>query len=261
MRNMHRTDGRKQRFSLSTYISILLALTATIPLIVTIGSLEFFLRPALISQASTSLESNAQTQMQLIDIYLSDRLNDVNTLSQSEALKQFLEGNVKEAAAAENTLTDTQHEDASNYINLSLINAQGNVALFYPATPLKHGQYLIVPEALQHLQKSGQAFVSDVFYDPVGNVPSIDLYARVTDENDHISGYVRRFARPTAYLEFSRYRSIWQQKLYPGSKWCAHCLYEEQRLRIYAFQFSLYIRCSTLYTLETSDQHRGPVWE
>src|ERR1700753_1723254 len=103
-------SGRK-RISLSFYISLLLALTATIPLIVTIGSLELFLRPALISQVSTSMESNTQTQVNLIDTYLSERLNDVNTLSKSAALKALLAGSNASSADVLDTLTTTQHRD------------------------------------------------------------------------------------------------------------------------------------------------------
>ncbi len=43
---------KRRKGSLSLYISILLALTATIPLIVAIGSIELLLRPALVSQVS-----------------------------------------------------------------------------------------------------------------------------------------------------------------------------------------------------------------
>jgi methyl-accepting chemotaxis protein len=183
-------SGRK-RISLSFYISLLLALTATIPLIVTIGSLELFLRPALISQVSTSMESNTQTQVNLIDTYLSERLNDVNTLSKSAALKALLAGSNASSADVLDTLTTTQHRDVANYISLSVINLQNNVVLSYPVAPLAHGKSLIVPEALKQIQKSEQVVVSDVFYDQVGNVPSVDLYARVTDNAFHTIGYVR----------------------------------------------------------------------
>ena len=196
MQNTNTFLSRKRRFSLSIYISILLALTATIPLIVTIGSLELFLRPALISQVSTSMENNTQTQVQLIDTYLSERLNDINTLSKSASLKQLLSKNrtTDEAAvqaAVLDTLTTTQHRDVANYISLSVLDTNQNVILSYPVAPLTHGKYLIVPEALQQIQKSEQVVVSSVFYDQVGNVPSVDLYARVTDTNFHTIGYVR----------------------------------------------------------------------
>jgi methyl-accepting chemotaxis protein len=191
LQNMNTGVSRKRRFSLSMYIPLLLALTATIPLLATIGSLEFFLRPALISQASTSMESSAQTQVQLIDAYLSERLNDINTLSKSTSLKLFLGGHKTAGDAVNDILTTIQHRDVANYINLSVIDTKGNVSLFYPVTPQAHGKYLIVPEALQQLQNSEQVVVSNVFYDQVGNVPSIDMYARVTDANFNTIGYVR----------------------------------------------------------------------
>jgi hypothetical protein len=182
---------RKRRFSLSVYISLLLAVTAIIPLLVTVGSIEAFLRPALISQISSDMERDAQTRMQLVDTYLSERLNDVKTLSETAAVKSLLANRAQDSTAASNILITTQHRDVANYISLSLLDAQSNVVLSYPVKPLQHGKYLIVPEALQQLQGSSNVFISNVFYNLIGNNPSIDLYARITNANFHVIGYVR----------------------------------------------------------------------
>ncbi len=182
---------RKRRFSLSVYISLLLAVTAIVPLLVTIGSIEIFLRPALISQLSIDMARDAQTRIQLVDTYLSERLNDVKTLSEATEIKNLLSGVEKDPTAAKNILITSQHRDVANYISLSLLGPKSNVILAYPSKPLQHGKYLIMPEALQQLQQSDKVFVSDVFYNLTGNNPSIDLYARVIDNNFQTLGYVR----------------------------------------------------------------------
>ena len=182
---------KRRRFSLSVYISLLLALIAIIPLLVTIGSIEVFLRPALISQISADMQRDAQTRIQLVDTYLSERLNDVKTLSEAVAVKNLLNGEQQDSTVVRDILVTAQHRDVANYISLSLLDSRSRAILSYPTSPLAHGKYLIVPEALQQLQQSDNVFVSDVFYSLVGNNPSIDLYARVIDSNFRILGYVR----------------------------------------------------------------------
>jgi methyl-accepting chemotaxis protein len=183
---------KKRRFSLSVYISVLLVLTAILPLLVTIGSIEIFLRPALIDQISTDMQRVTQTHIQLIDTYLSERLNDVKTLSETAAVKTRLQGAANDTEVR-NIFLSTQHRDVANYINLSLLNAQGKSVVSYPSTPSAHGKskYLIVPEARQALQQTSDIQISNVFYDLASNTPSVDLYARVTDNNFNILGYVR----------------------------------------------------------------------
>ncbi len=184
---------KKRRFSLSVYISLLLALTASIPLLVTIGSIEMFLRPALISQISSDMERVTQTHVQLIDTYLSERLNDVKTLSETATVRTRLAGGQVSDTEVRNTLLSAQHRDVANYISITLLSAQGKQVLSYPSAPLAHGknQYLIVPDAKQALQQSGKVYVSNVFYNLTGNTASVDIYARVTDNSFKILGYVR----------------------------------------------------------------------
>ena len=188
-----RSTGRR-RFSLSIYISLILALTATFPMLATIVSIEYFLRPALIDQVSADMEKDAQTRIQLIDSYLAERLNDVQTLSESPLTRDLLLGRQDQATLnqAYNLLINVQHRDVANYISVSLLSNQGGVVVSYPVkTPLKHGKYLILPEALQQLQQTGRIYISDVFYDPLSNAASVDFYARVTNDNLQPIGYVR----------------------------------------------------------------------
>ncbi|GHO51008.1 cache domain-containing protein [Ktedonospora formicarum] len=183
---------KKRRFSLSVYIPLLLALCAIIPLLITIGSIEIFLRPALISQISTDMEKSTQTHMQLVDTYLSERLNDVKTLSETAAIKDQLKNPQADSTNVRNILLSIQHRDIANYISVSLLTSRGNNVISYPAPPSSHGKkYLIVPGAQQALKQSGHVYVSDVFYDLTSNIASVDLYARVVDNNSQILGYVR----------------------------------------------------------------------
>jgi hypothetical protein len=186
------TRSPKRRISLTVYISLLLAFTAIGPLLVTIGSLEFFLRPALISQIRSDIEKDTQMRIQLIDAYFAERLNDVKTLSESTAVKDLLSGDRESSALASNVLFNAQHRDVVNYISISLLNTQGNnVILTYPVEPLKHGNYYIVPQALQQIQQSSKIVISNVFYDQVGNAASVDLYVRVVSNDYHLLGFVR----------------------------------------------------------------------
>lgn len=185
------TASRARRFPLSVLISVLLVLTAIIPLLVTVSSIVIFLRPALISQISTDMETTAQTHMQLIDTYLAERLNDVKTLSEATAIKGILQNDPNSRTAASDMLFTVLHRDVADYINISLLNAQGNVVLSYPTVPQMHGKYLVQPDAPAQMAQSGKIFVSDVFYDPVANNPSVDLYARVVSANFQTLGIVR----------------------------------------------------------------------
>ncbi|MBV9259009.1 MAG: cache domain-containing protein, partial [Ktedonobacteraceae bacterium] len=185
------TTSRKRRVSLSVYLSLLLVLTAIIPLLVAISSILIFLRPALISQISADMERDAQTNIQLTDTYLSERLNDIKTLSEAPAVKDTLANAQAHRGPVSDLLFNVLHRDISNYISLSLLNPQGNLVLSYPAAPLAHGKYLIEPEALQQMQQTDEIVFSDVFYDPVANNPSVDLYVRVIDNNFQTLGYVR----------------------------------------------------------------------
>ncbi|MBO0782047.1 MAG: cache domain-containing protein, partial [Ktedonobacteraceae bacterium] len=106
-------------------------------------------------------------------------------------IKNLLAGDINSRDAANDVLFTAQHRDIANYINISLLNARGGVTLSYPTAPLAHGKDLIVPEALQKLRTSGEVVISDVFYDRVANAASVDLYARVTNNNYQIIGYVR----------------------------------------------------------------------
>ncbi len=180
-----------RRFSLSVYISFLLIAVALLTLIAAISSIEVFLRPALVNQISSDMEKDAQAHVQLIDTYFSERLNDVKILSTSQPLKALLGGNQSETGAVSDLLFSAFHRDVADYISISVLNTQAQVVLTYPAAPQSHGSYLIQPEALTQLQTTSGVVASDVFYDPLANNPSIDLYARIFSDNFQALGTIR----------------------------------------------------------------------
>lgn len=187
------TDARpsKMPHSLPMYISLLLAMTAIVPLLATVLSLEFILRPALIGQVNDALERDAQTKVHLMEVYLIERLNEVQALSQSTLIRHFLAGDQSVRDEAFDALVTAQHRDVSHYVSWSLLDPSENIVLSYPTAPDAHGKYFILPEASQQLQKSGNVLISDVFYDATNNLESVDLYTHVVDDNFRLLGFVR----------------------------------------------------------------------
>jgi len=181
----------KMPYSLPMYISLLLAMTAIVPLLATVLSLEFILRPALIGQVNDALERDAQTKVHLMEVNLIERLNEVQAVSQSTLIRNFIVGDQAARDGAFDVLVTAQHRDVSHYMNWSLLNPSENIVLSYPTAPASHGKYLILPEASQQLQKSGQVLISDVFYDATNNQESVDLYAHIVDDNFRLLGFVR----------------------------------------------------------------------
>src|SRR5947209_608424 len=132
----------KRPLSWSVQLSLLLVLVAIIPLLITIISSEILTRPALISQVSATMEVQAQTQVHLIDVYLVEHLQDVQTLSQITSIQKFLAGNDALASEATNALMTSQHRD-TNYESWSLFDRHGDLRLSYPTSPQIHGQHFI----------------------------------------------------------------------------------------------------------------------
>ena len=146
---------------------------------------------ALIGQVNDALERDAQTKVHLMEVYLLERLNEVQSVSQSTLIRNFIAGDQTAREGAFETLVTTQHRDISHYVSWSLLDPSENIVLSYPTVPDAHGKYFILPEASQQLQQSGQVLVSDVFYDAINNQESIDLYAHIVDDNFHLLGFVR----------------------------------------------------------------------
>jgi signal transduction histidine kinase len=188
LRILYNSIGK--RLSWSLQLSLLLVLIAIVPLVIAIISSEMLARPALISQASGSMEMQAQTQVHLIDGYLIQHLQDLPALSQLTSVQQFLVDNSSSAREVTSELMMSQHRDM-NYKSWSLFDRQGNLRLSYPTAPQPHGQYLILPNIMQQLVPSSRVLVSDVFYSATQDEPSIDMYARVITPDFQVVGFVR----------------------------------------------------------------------
>src|SRR5258708_40038037 len=84
------TSTSRRRLPLAFRLSLILMLAAVLPLLITVIFSETQSRPALITQANNAMQTDAQTRMQSINTYLTERLLDAATLSQVNAVQVFL---------------------------------------------------------------------------------------------------------------------------------------------------------------------------
>ncbi|HZS76872.1 MAG TPA: hypothetical protein VFA41_09685 [Ktedonobacteraceae bacterium] len=177
---------RRRGISLSLRVSLLLMFAAIAPLLVTLLVSELLTRPTLISQANTAMQTDAQSRVQLIDTYLSERMLDAETLTQVPTVQQFL------ALPPQQVTLDAQRHALyalaaglfrdHRYTDWALFNVKGNLRLYYPPTlpPQVHGRYLVPPEELQAVT-SGKVVISPVYYNPGSHKASVDIYAPISD--------------------------------------------------------------------------------
>lgn len=178
------------RISLTMRVSLLLVLAAVLPLLITVLGSELILRPTLLSQASTQMESNAQAHAQTIDAYMVARLQELEFLGQFFAIQKFLGGDQAFASQAQSELALGYHLDP-DYTTWTLFDMQGNLRQAYPTLPAARGKYNIIPEARQQLQKINQIFISNVYFDDVAGKAFIDIYASVEGTSNKPVGIVR----------------------------------------------------------------------
>jgi methyl-accepting chemotaxis protein len=193
MQTISSTKRRRGQFSLSVRVSLLLMLAALLPLIVTIISSELLSRPQLVAQANASMESDARTHIQTIDNYFSQPIIDVRSLSQNTSLSAYLNGDSLVASAAINVLA-AGYQHNTNYLNWSLIDAQGKQRLFYPTPAQPHGPYFIPPDTIKQLTAANEAAISSDFYNPEGNQLTVDITEPITAIQNNaarILGYLR----------------------------------------------------------------------
>ena len=163
---------------------------AIAPLIITVICSELLARPALITQANTTMQSDAKTRVQLIDTYLQERILDAATLSQVPTVQQFLATGQAQANAGY-ALAAGIYRD-KHYTTWALFDTKGKVRLYYPLTnpPQPHGQYLVPPEDLQAVT-AGKAFISPVYYDPKTQKAAVDIYQPVATASNKLLGFMR----------------------------------------------------------------------
>src|SRR5882724_1983175 len=79
-------------FSLTVRLSALLIAAVVLPLLVTVITSEVILRPTLTTQATTQMESDAQSHITAIDAAFIANEQDLSVLSQFYAIQHFLLG-------------------------------------------------------------------------------------------------------------------------------------------------------------------------
>ena len=177
---------RQRRLSsLSLRISAGLVFAAVVPLVIVLAFITLQTRPALINQANNAMESDAKSRVQLIDTYFRERVLDAETLTQVTSVQTFMAmpyapttAAYKDAALhASYALLAGAFRD-KNYSNWSLFDPTGQVRLYNPNLPQKHGQYVIPPDYLTAVTQ-GKTFISEVYYSPDTKKASVDIYSPV----------------------------------------------------------------------------------
>ncbi len=181
---MSKNSSTRKSLPLSIRISLWLIAVSILPLLLALVISELQSRSTLISQASRTMETDAQTHAQLIDNYFTEKLIILKSLDYTPLVQQFLldpagdQQNVPTILA--NGLAIQRLVDPDVTI-VTFFDTRGNVLLFYSLYGLKpqlHGKYMIPPEDAQQIAK-GQQFISGVYYDPVTHQSTVDLYTPV----------------------------------------------------------------------------------
>ncbi len=197
---------RKRRLSLSLRISLLLMAVAIIPLLITLAYSELLARPALIAQANTAMQTDAQTRVQLIDTYLSERMLDAETLTQVPTVQQFLEFTPQFTSA--DLTTRAGYALAAGLIRdrryavWTLFDTNGKPRLSFPLTipPQLHGQSYVPPDLLREVL-SGKTVFSPVYYSPTTHKASLEIYAPIAN-SAVIPHTLLGFMRSTLNLDY-----------------------------------------------------------
>jgi methyl-accepting chemotaxis protein len=180
----------KRKVSLTVRVSALLVLAVVVPLIITVLSSEFILRPTLLTQAANDMESDAQTHAQAVDSYLVARLQELGSVGQYLAIQKLLTGDTTYRNQASNELV-VGNQLVPDYNAWTIFDAKGNVRLSYPLPPKPHGKYMIVPGALQQLNGVNKSLISDVYFNNASRAAYIDIYSSITDGRGQFLGFVR----------------------------------------------------------------------
>jgi C4-dicarboxylate-specific signal transduction histidine kinase len=182
---MSRKWSTRKSLPLSIRISLWLIAVSILPLLLTLVISELQSRSTLISQASRTMETDAQTHAQLIDNYFTEKLLILKSLDYTPLVQQYL---LDPVGDQQNVRTIVQNGLAIQRLidpDVTLVtffDPQGRILLFYSLygglKPQPHGKYMIPPEDAQQIAK-GQQFVSGVYYDPVTHQSTVDLYTPV----------------------------------------------------------------------------------
>jgi len=203
----HDLPLRKRRWiALPGRIAIGLVCAAVLPLLIMLAFISFITRPALIDQTNKAMASDAETRVQLIDTYFNERLLDAQTLTQVPSVQTFV-------ALPYNPQSPEYHDQAihaqyallagiyrdKNYASWSLFDQTGQLRLFYPAQPQKHGTSFVRPQDMQKIL-AGKTFITPVYYSPNTKKASVEIYSPIPDmQNPH---KVQGFMQATLNLDY-----------------------------------------------------------
>jgi methyl-accepting chemotaxis protein len=197
---------KRHGIALPGRIAIGLVCAAVLPLLIMLAFISFITRPALIDQTNKAMASDAETRVQLIDTYFNERLLDAQTLTQVPSVQTFV-------ALPYNPLSPEYHDQAihaqyallagiyrdKNYASWSLFDRTGQLRLFYPAQPQKHGTSFVRPQDMQKIM-AGQTFITPVYYSPTTKKASVEIYSPIPDmQNPH---KVQGFMQATLNLDY-----------------------------------------------------------
>ena len=196
--------GRSRRHSLSILVSIGFVIAAIAPLLITVIFSEVQTRPTLLSQATKSMQSDAQLHVALINTYMNERLLDAETLSQVPSVQAFLAatpgpGYQDLATHAVYSLEAGIFRD-KNYSTWSLFDPTGHLLLSYPTKPATRGISLVPSPYLQQVFTL-KTFISGVYYDATTRKASLDIYAPVVDTQNTTHALLG-FMRATLNLDY-----------------------------------------------------------
>ena len=170
--------SKRKGFSLTIIFSVILVSAVVIPLIITVISSELILRPTLLSQATTEMQTDAQSHTASIDTLLTSRLEALGSLSQFVAIQRYLAGGNTYVTQAANELSLGYHMDA-NYAYWALFDSTGKFKLSYPEKIANAEQLQIPADVLQKLLSTHHSQISDVYYDDQSHQAFINLFSPI----------------------------------------------------------------------------------
>ena len=197
---------KRRGIALPGRIAIGLVCAAVLPLIIMLAFISFITRPALIDQTNKAMASDAEARVQLIDAYFNERLLDAQTLTQVPSVQTFIalpynpqsaEYN-DQAIHAKYALIAGIYRD-KNYTSWSVFDQTGQLRLYYPVQPQKHGASFTRSQDMQQVL-AGKTFITPVFYSPNTKKATVEIYSPLLDFQN--PGKVRGFMQATLNLDY-----------------------------------------------------------
>jgi hypothetical protein len=174
---------KSRQLPLAVRLSLILMLTAVLPLLLIVGISEYTARPILINQANQTMETDAQTRTQLIDIYLNERLHDVETLSLVPGLWQWLteSPSLRAADTAGPASLAAGVARDRDYVTWSLFDSSAHLMLAYPHQPLTRQETSSLPAWFQAMKisQTGMPMISPVYYNAPTHKAFVDIYSPI----------------------------------------------------------------------------------